>query len=186
MDEERVEYSFTGDVSDLKAATKEAISLLDQYEGTVKGLAKSGDLEVGKTAFTSFQRTVNGIIKQVNSLSGFMNKASQENQNALVPNTEAIESAYSGISDALNFLQTSTKVTTDDLKLITLVLQDTKNVLDLRFSTYEHVLTRHIDLLESLWICFDGPHYEYAFLLLLQHHQTSFNILSRQCASPIL
>lgn len=130
MDEERVEYSFTGDVSDLKAATKEAISLLDQYEGTVKGLAKSGDLEVGKTAFTSFQRTVNGIIKQVNSLSGFMNKASQENQNALVPNTEAIESAYSGISDALNFLQTSTKVTTDDLKLITLVLQDTKNVLD--------------------------------------------------------
>lgn len=130
MDEEEVKYSYTGDVSSLRDATKEAISLLDKYESTVKSMAASNQLEVGKTAFTGFQRTVNGIIKQVNTLSSYMSKASEDSQQALAPDVTTAVSAYSDISDVLDFMQRSTKLTTEDVKLLTSVLQDTKATLD--------------------------------------------------------
>ena len=129
-EKEKVVYEFQGDSSSLKAATKDALSMLGQYENTIRNLAKSGNFEVGKTAFNGFQRTVNGIIKQVNTLSNFMGKASQENKDALTPNTPAVTSAYKNIADALNYLQQSTKVTTDDIKLVNMVLQESKAALD--------------------------------------------------------
>ena len=131
MDEqERVEYSFTGDVSSLREATQQAISLLDKYEKTVKDLAASGNLDVGKTAFSGFQRTVNGVIKQVNTLSSYMSKASADSQQAFTPDTSIAVSAYKNIADALAFLRSSSKVTTDDLKLVTEVLKEARTTLD--------------------------------------------------------
>lgn len=130
MDEERVEYSYTGDVSSLRSATKQAISLLEQYEDTIKGLASSDKLNVGKTAFSGFQRTVNGVIKQVNSLSGYMSKASEESQNALAPDATAAIGAYQNIADALNLMRSGSKLSTEDFKLMTMVLQDTRKTLD--------------------------------------------------------
>lgn len=130
MDEERVEYSYTGDVSSLRNATKEAISLLNKYESTIKGLAQSNKLEVGKTAFTGFQRSLNGVIKQVNSLTSFINKASDETQGALIPDAASVNTAYESIQDTLSFLQSSSRITADDLKLVTLYLKDAKATLD--------------------------------------------------------
>lgn len=130
MDEERVEYSYTGDVSSLRNATKEAISLLNKYESTIKDLAQSNKLEVGKTTFTGFQRSLNGVIKQVNSLTSFINKASDETQGALIPDAASVNTAYESIQDTLSFLQSSSRITADDLKLVTLYLKDAKATLD--------------------------------------------------------
>lgn len=130
MDEEKLEYSFTGDVSSLRAATMEAISLLDKYEGTIKGLAASSQFTASKTAFTGFQRTVNGLIKQTNSLSKFMNKSSEDMQKALTPDTSSINTAVNNIADALQYLQGSTSVTTDDMKMVTMVLKDAQGAME--------------------------------------------------------
>ena len=129
-EEERVEYSFTGDVSSLRDATKQAISLLDKYESTIKGLASSNNFEVGKTAFSGFQKTVNGVIKQVNTLSKQLSGLSSDGGNAFAPDTTAVTSAYQNIADTLEYLQSGFKITTDDMKLLTQVLKETKASLD--------------------------------------------------------
>ena len=129
-EEERVEYAFTGDVSSLRDATKQAISLLDKYESTVRNLASANNLEIGKTAFTGFQRTVNGVIKQVNALSNYLGKASAESQDAFTPDVSAATAAYQNISDVLQYLQSGSKIATDDIKLLTQVLQETRTSLD--------------------------------------------------------
>ena len=130
MADEKLQYSFTGDTSSLRAATEQAISSLNKYEGAIKKLATSDGLEVGKTAFKGFETTLNGVIKQVNSLSSYMDKIAGSNQNAFTPNAGAINSAYKSITDSLTFLQSSSKVTSEDLKIVTSVLNDAKSVLD--------------------------------------------------------
>ena len=129
MDEERVEYSFTGDVSYLRAATQEAISLLDKYENTIKGLAASNQFNVSKTAFTGFQRTVNSLIKQTNSLSSFMNKTAETTQQALTPDVGNVNKAVGDIADALEYLQSSSRLTSEDMKLVTSVLKDAQGTM---------------------------------------------------------
>ena len=130
MDEERVGYSFTGDVTSLRSATKEAINLLNRYEGTIKKLASSDKFQVGKTAFTGFQRTVNGLTKQVNSLSHFMNTAPVQMQKSLESESMGVQKAVSSISDSLTFLQNSTSLTTEDVKLVTMYLREARDTMD--------------------------------------------------------
>ena len=65
MAEEKLEYVYTGDASSLQNATKQAIASLNKYDGAIKKAASSGNLDVGKTAFTGFQKTLNGVIKHL-------------------------------------------------------------------------------------------------------------------------
>lgn len=131
MDEERVQYSFTGDVASLRDATKEAISLLDKYEGTIKKLAASDQFSVSKTTFTSFQRTINGLIKQVNSLASIVDSASVDVQQAMAPDTANVKRAVADVSDALDYLRGSAKLTSGDVKFLTTYLKDARTTFDL-------------------------------------------------------
>lgn len=127
---EKVLYEFQGDVSSLKSATKQALSSLSQYESTIQRIAKSGDMNIGKTAFTGFQRTVNGVIKQVNTISGQLSKMSSDVSKAFTPDVSTVTSAYKNIDDALKFLKSSSTLATEDIKLLTMVLQESKSSLD--------------------------------------------------------
>ena len=127
---EEVKYSYTGDVSSLRSATQQAIGLLGKYETTVKSLVTSNKFNVGKTAFTGFQRTINGLIKQTNVLSGFFSKASTEAQDALGFDKGNMASVVRDIADALQYMDGEATITTEDIKLINSVLKDTRAVLE--------------------------------------------------------
>lgn len=124
---ERVEYEFTGDVSSLESATKEAISLLNQYESVIKDLTASGNFNVSKTAFGEFNKAINSITRQVNSLVGSLNKSSKEMQTALVPDTDVIRDFSQDLNAVLEKLQTSTGMTSKDVKLLTEYLRQAQS-----------------------------------------------------------
>lgn len=130
MDEEKVEYSFTGDVSSLREATKSAIGLLDNYEGAIKRMASLDTFKASKTSVAAFQRTVNGVIKQVNSMQKFMQNSTTAMQQSMLPDASKIDSAVANIADALEYMQSISQVTTDDIKLMTMVLKETKDAMD--------------------------------------------------------
>lgn len=125
----KVEYVFEGDVSSLEKATLDAIGWLGKYESTIKDLTKAGKFEVSKTAFSSFNRTINGITKQVNSLVTSLNKASADVQTALAPETINISSVSIDIQRALEAIRNSSSVTSEDLKTLTTSLQSTKKTM---------------------------------------------------------
>lgn len=111
MDEqERVEYVFTGDVSSLQEATSQAISLLGKYEKTVKSLSTSSNLDLGKSVFSGFQKTVDGIIKKISSASVSMSKASAGNQQSMMPDASASINKAVQMRDQINSIVDSMTV----------------------------------------------------------------------------
>lgn len=125
----KVEYVFQGDTSSLEKATQDAINWLGKYENAVKDLNQAGKFEVSKTAFGSFNRTINSITSQVNSLVKSLNKASKEAQVALSPDATKIQAASSDLRSVLEMLQSSSSVNSKDLQFITEYLKDTQKSL---------------------------------------------------------
>lgn len=125
---DKVEYQFTGDVSGLQKAVQEAIGYLSKYENTIKDLTTSGNFNVSKTAFNSLNKTVNAITKQVNSLVKSLNKSSEEVQKALEPDVSSITDASNEVRDALEMLQTSTEVTSKDVKFLSDYLKNAQAI----------------------------------------------------------
>lgn len=125
----KVEYIFEGDVSSLEKATSDAIGWLSKYEDTIKDLTKAGKLDVSKTVFGAFNRAINGITSQVNSLVKSLNKASEESQIVLAPDTTKIQAAGRDLQDILDMLQGASNVSSKDLKFITEYLKDTQKSL---------------------------------------------------------
>lgn len=129
-DETEVVYSYTGDVSSLREATKEAISLLDRYDSTLRRMASSPDFGASKTATTNFQRSINGMIRQVNSLTKSINTAGDSVDKSIPDGTALMSGATRDLADVLDFLDSSTKITSDDLKILTQVMQEARSSVD--------------------------------------------------------
>lgn len=125
-DNSKIVYSYEGDVSSLADATKQAISLLNQYDSTIKKLASSDIFQASKTATAGFQRTLNGIITQVNTLTTAMNAAGSTVGTDLASKTSSVASVGRDLADVLSYLGESTTITSDDLKFLTSVLQESK------------------------------------------------------------
>lgn len=125
-DNSKIVYSYEGDVSSLADATKQAISLLNQYDSTIKKLASSDIFQASKTATAGFQRTLNGIITQVNTLTKAMSVAGSTVGTDLASKTANVASVGRDLSDVLSYLGESTTITSDDLKFLTSVLQESK------------------------------------------------------------
>lgn len=115
MDEERVEYAYTGDVTSLQVATKQAISLLDKYERAVKRLAQSDQISLGNSIFSGFQRTVSGVLKQFSSISDYMNQSSAKNQRSWLPDASLTGRAVQEFTQ----VGSSAKIQTDAYSTIT-------------------------------------------------------------------
>lgn len=129
-DETEVVYSYVGDVSSLREATKEAISLLDRYDSTLKRMASSPDFGASKTATTNFQRSISGMIKQVNSLTKSINTAGASVDKSIPDGTALMSGVTKDLADVLSFLDSSTKITSDDLKILTQVLKEARGSID--------------------------------------------------------
>lgn len=129
-DETEVVYSYVGDVSSLREATKEAISLLDRYDSTLKRMASSPDFGASKTATTNFQRSISGMIKQVNSLTKSINTAGASVDKSIPDGTALMSGVTKDLADVLSFLDSSTKVTSDDLKILTQVMKEARGSID--------------------------------------------------------
>ena len=129
-DETEVVYSYVGDVSSLRKATKEAISLLDRYDSTLKRMASSPDFGASKTATTNFQRSISGMIKQVNSLTKSINTAGASVDKSIPDGTALMSGVTKDLADVLSFLDSSTKITSDDLKILTQVMKEARASID--------------------------------------------------------
>lgn len=129
-DETEVVYSYVGDVSSLREATKEAISLLDRYDNTLKRMASSPDFGASKTATTNFQRSISGMIKQVNSLTKSINTAGSSVDKSIPDGAALMSGVTKDLADVLSFLDSSTKVTSDDLKILTQVMKEARGSID--------------------------------------------------------
>ena len=129
-DETEVVYSYVGDVSSLREATKEAISLLDRYDSTLKRMASSPDFGASKTATTNFQRSISGMIKQVNSLTKSINTAGASVDKSIPDGTVLMSGVTKDLADVLSFLDSSTKITSDDLKILTQVMKEARGSID--------------------------------------------------------
>lgn len=129
-DETEVVYSYVGDVSSLREATKEAISLLDRYDSTLKRMASSPDFGASKTATTNFQRSISGMIKQVNSLTKSINTAGASVDKSIPDGTALMSGVTRDLADVLSFLDSSTKITSDDLKILTQVMKEARESID--------------------------------------------------------
>lgn len=125
-DNSKVVYSYEGDVSSLANATKQAISLLNQYDSTVKKLASSDIFKASKTATAGFQRVLNGVISQVNTLVTSMNAAGSTVNADLASQTANVAAVGRDLADVLSYLGESTTITSEDLKFLTSVLQEDK------------------------------------------------------------
>lgn len=125
-DNSKVVYSYEGDVSSLANATKQAISLLNQYDSTVKKLASSDIFKASKTATAGFQRVLNGVISQVNTLVTAMNAAGSTVNADLASQTANVAAVGRDLADVLSYLGESTTITSKDLKFLTSILQEDK------------------------------------------------------------
>lgn len=125
-DNSKIVYSYEGDVSSLADATKQAISLLNQYDSTMKKLASSDIFQASKTATAGFQRTLNGVIAQVNTLTTAINAAGNTIGTDLASKTTNVAAVGRDLADVLSYLNESTTITSKDLKFLTSVLQEDK------------------------------------------------------------
>lgn len=129
-DETEVVYSYVGDVSSLREATEEAISLLDRYDSTLKRMASSPDFGASKTATTNFQRSISGMIKQVNSLTKSINTAGASVDKSIPDGTALMSGVTKDLADVLSFLDSSTRITSDDLKILTQIMKEARGSID--------------------------------------------------------
>lgn len=126
----KIVYSYEGDVSSLADATKQAISLLNQYDSTIKKLVSSDVFQASKTSTAGFKRTLNGVIAQVNTLTTAMNAAGSTIGTDLASKTANVAAVGRDLADVLSYLNESTTITSKDLKFLTSVLQEDKTQME--------------------------------------------------------
>lgn len=147
--QEEVVYSFEGDVSSLRQATQEALSLLDRYDAAFKASASKSTFTASKTSTTGFQRAVGGLIRQVNSLAKSLNTAGSAVEAAMPDGTAIVKTATKDLADVLDYLSSSTKTESSDLKFLTEVLKTTKNDME-AVASRAQVLAHSMKPLEKL------------------------------------
>lgn len=151
MDEnqEEVVYSFVGDVSSLREATQQAISMLGKYDAAMQKAASKDTFKASKTSTTNFQRVVGGIIKQVNTLTTSLNSVGDDLQKSIPNGAEVVASATSDLADVLNYLDSSSTIVSDDMRFLTGVLKETKAGLE-AVTSRAQILSSSLKPLEQL------------------------------------
>lgn len=126
---EDVRYSFQGDVSSLRQAANQAIDLLGKYESAVKSAATKDTFTASKTSFTGFQRSINGIIGSVNTLTKALNTSGNAVASGLPNGVAVVDEAVKNLTDTLDYLNSSTNITSQDMQFLQSYLAETRNKL---------------------------------------------------------
>lgn len=119
---EEIRYSYTGDVSSLQKATKDAISALHQYENAFKSTAKAGKMDVSAQSVSSFTKQVNSAYKSVTDLYQMLQKMGQSGVDSVQGVDKAAANMTKNFNTALEAIKNLGKIGDADLKNIESVL----------------------------------------------------------------
>lgn len=119
---EEIRYSYTGDVSSLQKATKDAISALHQYENAFKSTAKAGKMDVSAQSVSSFTKQVNSAYKSVTELYQMLQKVGQSGVDSVQGVDKAAANMTKNFNTALEAIKNLGKIGDADLKNIESVL----------------------------------------------------------------
>ena len=115
MNKEDVRYSFTGDVSSLRAATEKAIGLLDKYSSAMANASSKGQFQASQKSMNSFKASLNRMQKDIDSVV----KKMQGLSDIPMPKTsgigKALGDAVKVITSQLDKFDSSTKITSSVL-----------------------------------------------------------------------
>lgn len=122
-DDEQVKYSFEGDVSSLKSATKQAIDLLGQYEQTIKQATQHGTFQASDRSAKTFNNTLAKVTKDVQKLQDKLKKVGDVRLPTGSDTYEAMKQTLGVVSGQMDRVANSTKITTKDLTQMKTALQ---------------------------------------------------------------
>lgn len=117
-EKERVEYSFTGDVSSLQKATKTAIDLLNKYEGVIKGISQSSSFAPSQRSEKSFNASINRMMKDVERLQKKLKGVGDVKLPSGSVSNKAMSASLQTLTEQLAKLSASENVTTKTLNNI--------------------------------------------------------------------
>lgn len=126
MDEEKVEYSFTGDVTSLRQATEQAIGLLDKYSDQIDRLVNANAFGKNTKVMKSFEASMNSTTKSVEKLSQKLGSLSDVKIAPKSNEAQQLSSGISSVQSVLNSLASATKLSTAEVRDLTSQLKAAK------------------------------------------------------------
>lgn len=115
MSEEKVQYSYTGDVSSLKKATEQAIGLLDKYGASMASAVRTDTFGASKRSATSFNASVKRMMKDVTSLQKKLKNVGDVKLPTGSQPAQALASTLGVLQNQLQKLNGTDKITTKSL-----------------------------------------------------------------------
>lgn len=114
-DQEKVQYSFEGDVSSLRSATKEAIDLLGQYDQAIQNASNTGVFQGSQKATKSFKSNINGLTKDLQKLQDKLKNIGDVRLPSGSSTSEAMKQTLGTVTSQMQNVSSASKITTKDL-----------------------------------------------------------------------
>lgn len=115
MAKEKVQYSFTGDVSSLKKATEQALGLLDKYKDSIASAVQTDSFSASKRSAASFNASIKRMMKDVTSLQNKLKSVGDVKLPSGSQPAQALASTLGVLQDQLQKLNSTDKITTKSL-----------------------------------------------------------------------
>ena len=121
--EEKVQYSFEGDVSSLKSATKQAIDLLGQYDQAIKQATQSGTFQASERSAKTFNNTVAKVTKDIEKLQAKLKNVGDVKLPTGSATSQAMKQTLEVVASQMDRVSNASKITTKDLTQMKTALQ---------------------------------------------------------------
>lgn len=123
QDNEKVQYSFEGDVSSLKSATKQAIDLLGQYDQAIKQATQSGTFQASERSAKTFNNTVAKVTKDIEKLQAKLKNVGDVRLPTGSATSQAMKQTLGVVASQMDRISNASKITTKDLTQMKTALQ---------------------------------------------------------------
>ena len=121
---EQVNYSYTGDVVSLKRATKDALSLLSQYQAEINRLSQQDAFGKNAKASNSFQSAVRSTTRLVEQLDKKLKSVAAVQTPSFSAPLKGISSGFAGVNKVFDNVRNSTSLTTKEVRVLTSQLKN--------------------------------------------------------------
>lgn len=112
-----IKYSYTGDVTSLKKAAKDAISVLTKFEGAFQSLAKKGKMNVTAATMKKFSGEVKQAYKNATELHNSLAKMSQNTK--ITGTVKSTTAAVVKLNQVLKRLQSDSRTSNEAVDKLT-------------------------------------------------------------------
>lgn len=121
--EEKVQYSFEGDVASLKSATKQAIDLLGQYDQAIKQASKSDTFQASERSTKTFNNTIAKVTKDIEKLQAKLKNVGDVRLPTGSATSQAMKQTLEVVASQMDRVSNASKITTKDLTQMKTALQ---------------------------------------------------------------